>query len=56
MDDLRQFDVIRFAQKACSNIAILNLCRQKGVVVDAVSGFRNEVRGGEFPGPEHTFQ
>ena len=38
INDLKQFDVIRFAQKACSNIAILNLCRQNGVVVDAVSG------------------
>jgi diaminopimelate decarboxylase len=35
--DLKQFDVIRYAQKACSNIAILNLCRQHGVLVDAVS-------------------
>jgi len=35
--DLKQFDVIRYAQKACSNIAILNLARQHGVVVDAVS-------------------
>ncbi len=37
INDLRQFDVIRFAQKACSNIAILDLCRRNGVVVDAVS-------------------
>ena len=36
INDLRQFDVIRFAQKACSNIAILDLCRRHGVVVDAV--------------------
>jgi diaminopimelate decarboxylase len=35
--DLRAFDVIRFAQKACSNIAILDLCRRNGVLVDAVS-------------------
>lgn len=35
--DLRQFDVIRYAQKACSNIAILDLMRRAGVVVDAVS-------------------
>ncbi len=35
--DLRQFDVIRYAQKACSNIAILDLMRRHGVVVDAVS-------------------
>lgn len=35
--DLRAFDVIRYAQKACSNIAILDLCRRNGVAVDAVS-------------------
>lgn len=37
IEDLRAFDVIRFAQKACSNIAILDFCRQRGVLVDAVS-------------------
>ncbi len=37
VNDLKQFDVIRYAQKACSNIAILNLVRKHGVVVDAVS-------------------
>lgn len=37
VDDLRQFDVIRYAQKACSNIAILDLLRRQGVAVDAVS-------------------
>jgi len=34
---LRQFDVIRFAQKACSNTHILRLMREQGVMVDAVS-------------------
>ncbi len=34
---LRAFDVIRFAQKACSNIHILKLMRAHGVKVDAVS-------------------
>ncbi len=34
---LTQFDVIRFAQKACSNIHILRLMREHGVRVDAVS-------------------
>lgn len=34
---LRAFDVIRFAQKACSNIHILKLMREQGVMVDAVS-------------------
>src|SRR5258708_6089139 len=37
INDLKQFDVIRFAQKACSNIAILSLARKHGVLVDAVS-------------------
>ncbi|MEY9943132.1 diaminopimelate decarboxylase [Kitasatospora sp. GAS1066B] len=34
---LRSFDVIRFAQKACSNTHILRLMRAEGVLVDAVS-------------------
>lgn len=34
---LRQFDVIRFAQKSCSNIHILRLMREQGVKVDSVS-------------------
>ena len=37
IEDLRAFDVIRYAQKACSNIAILDLMRRNGVLVDAVS-------------------
>jgi diaminopimelate decarboxylase len=37
INDLRAFDVIRFAQKACSNLAILDLMRRNGVLVDAVS-------------------
>lgn len=40
--DLQAFDVIRFAQKACSNLAILDRVRKQGVVVDAVSA--GEVR------------
>ena len=35
--DLAAWDTIRFAQKACSNIAILDLVRREGVMVDAVS-------------------
>ncbi len=35
--DLAQFDVIRYAQKACGNLAILDRMRRQGVVVDAVS-------------------
>lgn len=40
--DLRAFDLIRYAQKACSNLAILDLMRRHGVAVDAVSA--GEVR------------
>ncbi|SIT35511.1 diaminopimelate decarboxylase, PLP-binding [Paraburkholderia ribeironis] len=35
--ELRSFDVIRYAQKACSNLHILKLMRDEGVLVDAVS-------------------
>lgn len=35
--DLAAFDVVRYAQKACSNLAILDLVRREGVWVDAVS-------------------
>ncbi|RIK71964.1 MAG: diaminopimelate decarboxylase [Planctomycetota bacterium] len=35
--DLAAFEVIRFAQKACSTLAVLDLVRRHGVVVDAVS-------------------
>lgn len=34
---LKSFDVVRFAQKACSNIHILRLMKAQGVKVDAVS-------------------
>lgn len=37
ISELQNFDVIRFAQKACSNLAILTLMRRRDVVVDAVS-------------------
>ncbi|HWC90172.1 MAG TPA: diaminopimelate decarboxylase [Pirellulales bacterium] len=37
IEDLRAFDNIRYAQKACSNLAILDLVRRRGVLVDAVS-------------------
>lgn len=37
IEQLRQFDVIRYAQKANSNLAILDLVRKQGVLVDAVS-------------------
>ena len=34
---LKRFDVVRFAQKACSNIHILRVLRGEGVKVDSVS-------------------
>ncbi|MFP6613353.1 MAG: diaminopimelate decarboxylase [Pirellulales bacterium] len=42
LEDLAAFDVVRFAQKACSNLAVIDLCRRHGALVDAVSGW--EVR------------
>ena len=35
--EVQVFDVVRYAQKACSNLSILSLMKKKGVVVDAVS-------------------
>ncbi|MFM7109185.1 MAG: diaminopimelate decarboxylase [Planctomycetaceae bacterium] len=35
--DLAAWDTVRFAQKACSNLAVLALVRREGVLVDAVS-------------------
>ncbi len=37
IEDLRAFDLVRYAQKACSNLAILDLVRRHGALVDAVS-------------------
>ncbi|MGA2032069.1 MAG: diaminopimelate decarboxylase, partial [Thermoguttaceae bacterium] len=37
LGDLAEFDYVRYAQKACSNLAILDLLRRQGVLVDAVS-------------------
>jgi len=56
ISDLKQFDVIRYAQKACSNIAILSLARKHGVVVDAVSAgeiHRALAAGYKAGGAEH---
>ncbi len=56
IEQLRQFDVIRFAQKANSNIAILDLMRKHGVVVDAVSSgevHRAQRAGYELHGEPH---
>ncbi len=51
--DLAAFDVIRFAQKACSNLAILNRMRDLGVVVDAVSAgeIQRAIAAGYSPDP-----
>jgi len=35
--DLKAFDVVRFAEKACSNLTILDLVRRNGALVDTVS-------------------
>lgn len=37
LKDLKAFDVVRYAQKACSNLGILDLVRRHGAVVDCVS-------------------
>ncbi len=37
--DLHAFDVVRYAQKANSNLAVLDWVRRQGAVVDAVSAF-----------------
>jgi len=42
IEDLKAFDVVRYAQKACSNLAILDLVRRCGAAVDTVS--TNEIR------------
>ena len=35
--ELKAFDVVRYAQKANSNLAVLRLMHRRGVVVDAVT-------------------
>lgn len=37
INQLKKFDIIRFAQKSCSNINILRFMRKKNVKIDAVS-------------------
>ncbi len=37
LSDLAAFDHVRYAQKACSNLAVLDLLRRHGALVDAVS-------------------
>jgi diaminopimelate decarboxylase len=50
--ELAAFDVVRYAQKACSNLAILDLVRRNGVLVDAVSAgeIRRALAAGYKPG------
>ncbi len=52
--DLSEFDVIRYAQKACGNLAILDRMRRRGVVVDAVSAgeIRRAIAAGYSVDPE----
>lgn len=54
IQDLAAFDLVRYAQKACSNIAILDLMRRQGVVVDAVSAgeIHRALAAGYKPGGE----
>ena len=37
LEDLAAFDHVRYAQKACSNLAVLDLIRRGGALVDTVS-------------------
>lgn len=39
LGDLAAFDHVRYAQKACSNLAVLDLLRRQGALVDTVSAF-----------------
>ena len=52
--DLAAWDTVRFAQKACSNLAILDLVRREGVLVDAVSTgeIHRAVAAGYRPHPD----
>ncbi|ENJ4477550.1 diaminopimelate decarboxylase [Yersinia enterocolitica] len=54
INQLRHFDVIRFAQKACSNIHILRLMHEQGVKVDSVSlgEIERALQAGFQPGQE----
>ncbi len=48
IERLAPFDIVRFAQKACSNVNILSLMREAGVHVDAVS--HGEIRRAQQAG------
>jgi diaminopimelate decarboxylase len=53
--DLGPFDVVRFAQKACSNLAIVDLVRRHGGLVDCVSAgeVQRAMAVGFKPGQQH---
>src|SRR4051812_1596389 len=50
--DLAAFDVVRYAQKACSNLAILDLVRRHGTLIDCVSAgeIHRAISAGFTPG------
>jgi diaminopimelate decarboxylase len=52
--DLAAFDVVRYAQKACSHLAILDLVRRHGGLVDCVSAgeVHRAITAGFQPGQE----
>lgn len=52
--ELKAFDVIRYAQKACSNVAILDLVRRHGGFVDCVSAgeIHRAISAGFKPGQQ----
>jgi diaminopimelate decarboxylase len=52
--DLAAFDVVRYAQKACSQLAILDLVRRQGGLVDCVSAgeIHRAIAAGFQPGQE----
>jgi diaminopimelate decarboxylase len=56
--DLAAFDVVRFAQKACSNLAILDLVRRHGALADAVSAgeIQRAIAAGFKPGDDEPPQ
>ena len=49
--ELAAFDVVRYAQKACSNLAILRLARGQRCAVDSVSAWeiRRALAAGSIP-------
>ena len=52
--DLAEFETVRYAQKACSNIAILDLIRRNGVLIDGVSAgeIHRAIAAGYKPGQQ----